>query len=129
MVSISTLEHLRYEERGNTGVWVINDFTEYFHSGELETGEAHYREHASNDSMDSTVVVIENAENMGTEIRDSLDHINEEWSSLADEVNISRLAYVADGMMSTAVKAEIDAEVETRSFDSIDDAVSWCQKQ
>lgn len=128
MVSVSILEHLRYEERSGTGVWIIDDFAEYFDSGEIETGEAHYRERASSDSMDSTVVVIENAQDLGTEIRDSLDHINEEWSNLADEVNISRLAYVADGMMSSAVKSKIDAEVETGSFDSIDEAVSWCQE-
>lgn len=117
-MSVSTLEHLRYEERGDTGVWIIDDFTKYFHTGEIEAGETHYREHASSDSMDSTVVVLENTENMGAEISDSLDHTNKEWSTLADEVNSSRLAYVADGMMSTAVKAEIDAAVETESFGS-----------
>lgn len=109
-------------------MWIIDDFAAYFESGEIETGEKHYREEASQETMDATIVVIKNANELGAEIRDSLDYINEEWSQLADDVNIDRLAYVADGMMSSAVKAKTDADVETDSFDSVDEAVSWCQQ-
>lgn len=128
MMSGGTPEHVQYEQRGNTGVWIIDDFARYFDTGQIKAGETHYREHASSDSMDATVAVIGNAENLGTEVRESFDHINNKWSSLADEVNIDRLAYVADGMMGAAVQAEIDAAVETASFDSIDEAVSWCHE-
>lgn len=109
-------------------MWIIDDFAAYFESGEIETGEKHYREEASAESMNATIVAIKNANELGAEIRNSLDHINEEWSQLANEVNIDRLAYVADGMMSNAVKAKINSDVETGSFDSVDEAVSWCQR-
>ncbi|MFB6176638.1 MAG: hypothetical protein ABEI99_05760 [Halobaculum sp.] len=129
MVTASDLDHIEYEERGTVGVWTIVDFAAYFQSEEAaERGEAHYREQASDDRMTATVVAMENAEALGSEIRDSLDHINEEWSQLADDVGINRLAYVADGMMSNTVKMKIEADVETESFDSVDEAVEWCQQ-
>lgn len=129
MASANSLDHIEYEEEGTVGVWTIVDFTAYFQSEEaMENGEAHYREQASEEQMTATVVAIENAEALGSEIRDSLDHINEEWSQLADDVGIDRLAYVADGMMSNTVKMKIDAAVETESFDSVDEAVEWCQQ-
>lgn len=129
MVSAGSLDHIEYEERGAVGVWTIIDFAAYFQSGDTaERGETHYREQASKDRMTATVVAIENAEALGSEIRDSLDHINEEWSQLADDVGIDRLAYVADGMMSNTVKMKVRADVETESFDSVDEAVEWCQQ-
>lgn len=127
MASAATLDHVEYEEFNGIGVWTITDFASYFQSEEIERGEAHYREEASKDNMTGTVVAIENAERLGSEITNSLDHINEEWSKLAGDVGISRLAYVADGMMATTVKTRIQADVETESFGSIDEAVDWCR--
>jgi len=127
MVSPSEMEYLSYEEHNDVGVWIIEDFGAYFESGEMEDGEAHYREVASEDRMDGTVVVMENAADLGSDIRNSLDHINEEWSELADAVGVDRVAYVADGMMASAVEANLEADVETDSFDSIDDAVEWAR--
>jgi hypothetical protein len=127
MVSVDDLEYLEYEERGDVGIWIISDFAAYFESGEIEHGEEHYREVASEDRMDGTVVVMENAKQLGADIRDSLDHINEEWSKLGDEVDVDRVGYVADGMMATAVQTNLEADVETDSFDSIDDAVTWAR--
>jgi hypothetical protein len=109
-------------------VWTITDFAAYFDTGEIEQGQAHYREEAGKDSINGTVIVIENAESLGSSIRDSLDHINEEWSQLADDVGIDRLAYVANGIMSTTVKMNTEADVETESFDSADKAVEWCEQ-
>ncbi|QGN06109.1 hypothetical protein Hrd1104_01555 [Halorhabdus sp. CBA1104] len=128
MVSIDDLSHVEYERSGSVGVWRITDFAAYFDSGEIEHGQDHYREEAGKDSMDGTVIVIENAESLGSAIQDSLDHINEEWSKLADDVNIDRLAYVAEGMMSTTVKMKTETDVETESFDSAEEAVEWCQR-
>lgn len=127
MTSIHELDHLEYEEHGRVGVWTTADFAAHFES-EIEQGQAHYRENAGKDSMNATVVVIENAQSLGNSIRDSLDHINEEWSELADDVDIERLAYVADGMMSTTVEMKTEADVETGSFDSVDEAIEWCQQ-
>lgn len=128
MASVHNLDHVEYEESGSVGVWRISDLSAYFDSEELQQGEAHYREEAAKGGMNGTVITIDNAKSLGSEIRDSLDHINEEWSQLADEVEIDRLAYVADGIMSTTVKMKIDADVETESFDSADKAIEWCQQ-
>jgi hypothetical protein len=128
MVSMHTLTYVEYEERNGIGVWTVTDFASHFNSEkEVERGEKHYRERASSDDMSATVVAIENAEELGTEMRDTLDHINEEWSELADDVDIDRLAYVADGIMASTVRRQIDAAVETDSFSSVDDAVEWCR--
>ncbi len=127
VTSIHDLNHLEYEKYGSVGVWTTADFAAHFES-EIEQGQAHYRQEAGKDSMKATVVVIENAESLGSSIRDSLDHINEEWSKLADDVNIERLAYVADGMMATTVEMNTEADVETDSFESVDEAVEWCQQ-
>jgi hypothetical protein len=94
----------------------------------MEEGEIHYRQTASEDRMNATAVVIEDAQDLGREMRNSLDHINEEWSKLSDEVGVDRIAYVADGIMASAVEAKIEADVETGSFEDIDEAVAWCQE-
>lgn len=129
MASVSDIEHIEYEERRSVGVWTVTDFAAHFQSEEaIERSEAHYRERASKDRMRATVVAIENAGALGSEMRETLDHITEEWSQLADSVGINRLAYVADGTMANAVKRKIDADVETDAFDSVDEAVEWCQQ-
>jgi hypothetical protein len=127
MISPSEIQHMQYEERGDVGIWTLENFGEYFQSGEIEKGESHYREVASADRMEGTVIVIEDAQDLGAEIRESLDHINEEWSRLADEVGVDRVAYVAGGMMASAVKAKVDADAEQDSFDAIDEAVEWAR--
>lgn len=127
MASTTDMEYVEYENHGGVGVWTISDFAAYFDSDEIERGEAHYRERASDNAMDATVVVIQNASELGSEIRNSLDHINEEWSALADAVGIDRLAYVADGMMASTVKMKIEADVAVESFDSVEEAVDWAQ--
>jgi hypothetical protein len=124
-MSVNSLSHVEYEERNGVGVWTVTDFAASLETGELEEGEAHYRDVASKDRMDATVVVIENADQVGTGMGDTLDHINQQWSQLADEVNIDRLAYVADGLMASVVKSNIDADVDTESFKSLDEALDW----
>lgn len=128
MTSVHSIDSVEYETRDGVGVWTITDFAAYVQSDDLEAGEQHYREEASAESMRATVVAINNAEALGSEMSDTLDHINEEWSQLADDVGIERLAYVADGMMANAVKVNIDADIEIDSFKSVDDAVEWCQQ-
>lgn len=128
MASTGNLSYVEYETSGGVGVWSISDFAAYFESDEVGQGEEHYRQEAGADSMDGTVVIIENAESLGSDMRDSLDHIGKEWSQLADDVDIDRLAYVADGIMSTTVKMKIEADVDVESFDSADEAIEWCQQ-
>ncbi len=125
---IVEMDTLNYLERGDVGIWEITDFEAHFSSENMEEGETHYRQTASEDRMNATVVVIENAQELGREMRNSLDHINEEWSELGDEVGVDRLGYVADGIMASAVEAKVEADVETGSFDDLDEAVAWCQE-
>lgn len=130
MASVHDLDHVEYETRGSIGVWTITDLAAHFESeADVEQSEAHYREQASQDKMDGSVVVIENAEALGSEIRDTLDHISDEWSRLADDVGVEWHAYVADGLISNTVKMKISADVETEAFDSVDEAVEWCRAQ
>lgn len=124
-MSVSNMETVEYEREGTVGVWTITDFASFYESGDIEAGERHYRETASAEGMTGTVVVIENAEALGADLRESLDRINEHWSELGEAVDVDRLAYVADGMMSSAVTANLDVDVEVASFESVDQAVSW----
>jgi hypothetical protein len=129
MASVLALDHVEYEKRDGVGVWTITDFAAHFQSQEsVERSEEHYRKEASNDSMVATAVVIENAGALGSDMRDTLAHITEEWSQLADDVGIGRLAYVADGMIANTVKMNIEADVETKSFDSVTESVEWCRQ-
>ena len=124
-MSVAELKTVEYERSGSVGVWTIADFASFYASGEIEAGERHYRETASQDGMTGTVVVIENAEALGSDLRESLDRVNEQWSKLGEAVDVDRLAYVADGMMSSAVTANLDVDVEVESFESVEEAVSW----
>lgn len=129
MVSIHNIENVEYEARENVGVWQITDFSAYFQSEEnVKKSEEHFRKEATKDEIDGTVVVIQNAEELGSDMRETLDHINEEWSELANEISIDRLAYVADGMMANTVKMNVKSDTDTESFDSVDEAVDWCQQ-
>jgi hypothetical protein len=119
---------VEYESRGEVGVWTITDFAAYVQSGEIDAGEEHYREEASTEEMSATVVAIENAEALGREMSDTLERINEEWSQLADDVGIDRHAYVADGMIASAAKVKMEADVETESFGSVEESVEWCKQ-
>ena len=125
---ISEMEYLDYDERDDVGMWIIHDFAKHFDSPDFAEGETHFRETASDDRMNAAVVVMENAQDMGREMKNSLDHINEQWTELSDAVDIDRIAYVADGMMGSAVKAKVEADVEAASFKDLDEAVAWAQE-
>ncbi len=128
-MSVAELKTVEYERRGSVGVWTITDFASFYTSGEIEAGERHYRETASQAEMTGTVVVIENAEALGSDLRESLDRINEQWSRLGEAVEVDRLAYVADGMMSSAVTANLEVDVELASFENVEEAVSWAGRE
>ncbi len=129
MVSIHNIDNVEYESRENVGVWHITDFSAYFQSeGDVKKSEEHFRNEATKDQIDGTVIAIENAEELGSDMRETLDHISEEWSALANDVSIERLAYVADGMMANTVKMNVKSDTDTEAFDSVEDAVEWCQQ-
>ena len=128
MADVTRLENIQYERQDSVGVWHVTDFTAAFESDELAAGEDHYRDVASDPEGRATVVVIENALQLGSQIRDSLSHIAEEWSKLAGEVDVDRLAYVAEGTMGTAVTSKLDVDVAVESFEDLDPAVEWASE-
>lgn len=72
-------------------------------------------------------MIVENASEPGRESGNSLDHVDEQWSQLTHEVDIERLPCVADGTMVSPVSATVRADVETESFENIDESVAWAQ--
>jgi len=120
---------VEYDSRGNVGIWHITDFSAYFQSEEtVKKSEEHFRNEATKDQIDGTVIAIENAEELGSDMRETLDHISDEWSALANKISIERLAYVADGMMANTVKMNVKSDTETEAFDTVEEAVEWCQQ-
>lgn len=128
MSSDSNLDIIEYERLGDVGVWRISDFAELVESGELEAGEEHYRGEAADPSMDATVVVINNAGGLGRDLDETLDHVNEQWSALADEVGVDRIAYVAEGIISWTVQSKVEGDVETSSFETVEKALDWVRQ-
>lgn len=116
-------ERVRYEEREGVGIWIVDDLQAAMNSGELEDGESHYREVAGQDSMDGVVVVLEDTDNVGPEV---LSHVENEWSQLADETEVSRTAYVSDGISRLAIANKNETTSgEVKAFKRVDEAVSW----
>jgi hypothetical protein len=127
MPTAEKFDHVDYERRGDVGVWQTTDFAALMESDELPEAEAHYRQEASDPEMDATVVVINNAGALGDELQDTLDHVELQWSQLADEVGVDKAGYVAEGIISWTVQSKIDADVETSSFETVEEAVAWAQ--
>lgn len=125
---ISEMETMEYEERRGVGLWIITDFAGHFQSENMEEGEKHYRKKAGSEQMNATVVVIEGAEELGPKIRESLEHVGKQWSELGEQVDLERTAFVADGIMSSAVESKVQSSGETSTFDTLDGAVDWCQE-
>jgi hypothetical protein len=116
-----------YERDGDVGIWYIHDFAALFGTDEMDRAEKHYRETASEDAMDGTVVVIRNTDDLGQQMRETLEHVNDHWSQLAEETGIGRVAYVTDGIFSIAVRSELEADVESQDFEEVPEAVAWAR--
>jgi hypothetical protein len=119
-------EQVTYEEIDGIGVWSVEDMPAALESGELEPGEEHFRETASDPSMTAVVVEVGNA---GSLPREALAHVNEEWTELAEETGIDATAYVADGLSRLAISNKNEAEgMETKGFESRDRALEWTRE-
>lgn len=119
-------EQVTYEEVDGIGVWSVDDMPEALESGELEPGEEHFRETASDPSMTAVVVEVGNAGNLPKE---ALAHVNEEWTQLAEETGIDGTAYVAEGLGRLAISNKNEAEgTETKGFDSREPALEWARE-
>jgi hypothetical protein len=119
-------EGLEYEKRDGVGIWKVESLAEALESGALEAGEDHFREHAGHPEMSGTVVEMGDAETGGSDI---LDHVAEEWTALAEETNIERTAYVADGLARMAVAQKNEADNHTsKGFTNLEEAVEWASE-
>ncbi|MFB6194040.1 MAG: hypothetical protein ABEI75_03150 [Halobaculum sp.] len=114
-------EHVRYERDGSVGVWTVENLGALVGTEELETAETHFRDHAS--GMAGCVVQVESDDKLGGDV---LEHVNEQWTALAEETGIDRVAYVADGLARLALSNKNEANgASTRGFEDRDDALSW----
>lgn len=112
-----------YDRRGDTGIWTVTDLNEALESGELAQAETHFEDHASDDAMDGCVVVIEETESLASE---TLSHINDQWTALAEQTGITRTAYVADGIARLAIANKNEAEgMEAKGFTDRETAIEW----
>lgn len=116
-------QNVDYERHGDTGVWTVTDLNDALESGELAEAEAHFEDHASDDAMDGCVVVIEETESLAGE---TLSHVNDQWTALAEQTGITRTAYVADGIARLAIANKNEAEgMEAKGFTDVEAAVEW----
>lgn len=114
---------IRYERNDRVGVWTVQDLNEVLESGEIEQGERHFRDHAGDPSMSGCVVCIEETDGVGSE---ALSHVNDQWTTLAEETDVDRVAYVADGITRLAIANKNEASTaEVRAFDDRTAAVDW----
>jgi hypothetical protein len=116
-----------HERDGDVGVWFVHDFAALFTSDEMDRAEQHYRETAADEDMDGTVVVVRGTDELGKEMRETLEHINEGWSELADAVDVGRLAYVTDGIFGIAIQGELETDADAKTFDTVEEAVAWAR--
>ncbi len=116
-------EGITYETEQGVGIWTIDSLTETMESGALDEAESHFREAAGDPAMNGCVVVIRDTSDVGPEV---LDHVNTEWTALAEETGISRTAYVSDGIAKMAISSKNEAEgMESKGFTDREQAVSW----
>lgn len=112
-----------YERAGDVGVWSVVDLDAALASGELDEAEHHFEQHAGDASMDGCVVVLAQTDSLSSE---TLEHVNDQWTALAEQTGITRTAYVADGIARLAVANKNEAEgMEAKAFTKQTAAVEW----
>lgn len=117
---------LDYEERGGIGIWKIDSLAETLESGALEEGEEHFREHAGQPDMNACIIQIGDAETGGS---DTLGHVAEEWTALANETDIDRTAYVTEGLARMAIAQKNDAANHTaKGFTDLEEGLAWAKE-
>lgn len=113
---------VQYEERDGVGVWTVADLNRAIETGQLEDGEEHFREIAGRPSMSACVVVIEETAELDP---GTLEHVQEQWTELAESTGIDATAYVSDGLVKLAVSQKNQADIDTAGFNDVDEAVKW----
>lgn len=134
-MSVQLPPTVEFERRGDVGVWQVTDVAEFFRNTDhAEMGEQHYADVASDDRMTATVVEVQNATALGTDMSDFIDHVATSWAQLASEAACEKLAYVGEGVAGRTVSSKIEQGVQNsavaiKSFTAVEPAVEWCQDE
>ncbi len=113
---------VQYEERNGVGVWTVANLNRAIETGELDDGEEHFREVAGRPSMSACVVVIEETSELDPAV---LEHVQDQWTELAETTGIEATAYVSDGLAKLAISQKNEADIDTAGFSDPDEAVEW----
>jgi len=113
---------VEYEEHDGVGVWTVRDLSRAMDTGELADGEEHFREVAGRPSMSACVVVIEDAGDLDPSV---LEHVEDQWTELAETTGIDATAYVSDGLARLAISQKNAADIDTEAFSYLDRALEW----
>lgn len=132
-MSVQLPPTVEFERKGDIGIWKVTDVSEFFDNPDhAETGEQHYADVASDDRMTASVVEVQNATALGTNMSDFIDHVATKWAQLASEANCEKVAYVGEGVAGRTVSSNVekgigDSDVSVKSFTAVEPAVEWCQ--
>jgi len=113
-----------YEERDNYLFWDMTPWKGDFEI--LADIENRWKEVTSEAGFDGSVIVLNDELRLGPDFQ---DYISENWSALAQEANVDRIALVSDHVTAMAVKANIDlsgAEIQANS--TVEEAVDWVRQ-
>lgn len=114
-----------YGKYNGVDVWDIENMSEAMETGELDDGEEHFNRVASQDDVESVIVIV-GGEDLGKGV---LEHVASQWTQLAEETGINATAYVADGMSRLAISQKNQADIATKGFKDLDSAVDWIGRQ
>jgi hypothetical protein len=76
--------------------------------------------------MNGVVIHIEEVDTAGAS--STLEHVEQEWTKLANDIGIARTAYVADGLARMAIAQRNQAkECEIKGFSDFEEGLEWAR--
>ncbi|ELZ36820.1 hypothetical protein [Halorubrum tebenquichense] len=117
------LQEWDFEQRGRVGIWTLDGWQGWADE-ELETASEHYRSRASEDDIEATIAVFGDEAKLSQETQ---EYMASEWSENVNRAGVERVAFVADGITSMAVKSRLDVEAEKEEFDTVEEALGWAR--
>ncbi|WP_252718757.1 hypothetical protein, partial [Haloarcula sp. CBA1122] len=127
LMATSVSEYVDYEEDDGVGIWKIEDLPAAIEAGDMEKAEQHYVETASDPEMESVVVTIGGVEEMDSKV---LDHVEDNWTDVAEQSDVDFTAYVADGIARLSISQKNEADnVLTKGFKEFEPALEWAKEK
>lgn len=119
-MSIQTIPH---EETENVTVWDLSDWSG--NPKEIAGAEEEWLEVANRPGIDASVLVFGEDTNLGPETQ---EHVGDQWSTLTDQADIEKAAYVSPGLTALAVTANVEStSAAVESFSDLDEAMEWAK--